>query len=245
MKAIGTVEGGPKAIAEALLEAVAPAGTIMAYVSWDQSPYDLTLAPNTLTPEERQSWPAFNPATALPYLGFGALNLFLVQLPGAVRSPHPDASMVAVGARAEFLMHPHALGSGYGPGSPLERFVEIKGKVLMLGAPLDAVTVLHYAEAVARIRNKRKVRYEVPVMGAGGTEWRSVEELDSNGIVDQFAVEGAMDAVETIARAYTELGLHAEGKVGNAHCLLFDAADIVDFGIDYLENRFAGEAKCR
>lgn len=239
LRALGPVVGGAETVAWALLDAVAPGGTIMAYVSWEHSPYDATLNGKGLDRAVKDQWPVFR-ADSAPYPGFGILNSCLVRLPGARRSSHPDASMVAVGPHAEDLVSPHLLGTGAGPGSPLDRFVACRGKVLMLGAPLDAVTVLHYAEAVAKVPGKRWVEYEMPVTNEGVTTWCRVRELDTNGILDVFAGDAEMDAVETIARSYVKLGRHREGRVGQALCRVFDAEDIVRYGVEYLESRFGG-----
>ncbi len=239
LKALGPVVGGAEAVVAALLDSVAPGGTLMGYASWDRSPYEETLNGATLPAAEREAWPAFDPATAGVWRGFGLLNAFLCAAPGAVRSAHPDASMVAVGARAAALIGEHRLGQAFGPGSPLERLVAMGGKVLMLGAPLDTVTVLHHAEAIAAIPGKRRVTYEIPMLDATGAKvWRRTEEFDSNHILDCFAEEGAMDAVEAIARLYVGEGLGRSGPVGSAACHLFDAADIVAFGQDWLETNF-------
>jgi aminoglycoside N3'-acetyltransferase len=240
LKKIGPVVGGARAIVGALCDAVAPDGTLMGYASWDRSPYGETLNGAQLDEETRRNWPPFRPDTAKVYRDFGLLNQFLVDTPGALRSAHPDASMVALGPLAHELTEPHRLGQAFGPGSPLERFVKQNGKVLLFGAALDAITVLHYAEAVADIPAKRRVTYEMPLLGPDGeTVWERAEDFDSNGILDCFAVEGEMDAVETIGRAYVALGRHREGRVANADCYLFDAQDIVSFGVTYLERRFA------
>ncbi|MBJ3784712.1 aminoglycoside 3-N-acetyltransferase [Devosia sediminis] len=237
MKALGPMTGGAMGVAEGLLAAVGPSGTLMAYVSWDHSPYEETLGGASMTIAERDAWPVFDPADAPPYSGWGILNTYLLRLPGARRSGNPDASMAAVGKDADYLIADHPLGTGYGPGSPLERFVKLGGKVLMLGAPLDSVTLLHYTEAVADIPGKRWVTYEVPVLRDGRKSWEMVRELDSNGIIDVYAREGEPDAVETIATAYVAEGRHREGRVGQAHCYLFDATDLHKFGLDYLETR--------
>ncbi|EIM26239.1 aminoglycoside 3-N-acetyltransferase [Microvirga lotononidis] len=243
LKKIGPVVGGAHAIVGALCHAVAPAGTLMGYASWDRSPYGETLNGAQLDEEMRHNWPPFKPDTARVYPGFSLLNQFLVDTPGALRSAHPDASTVAVGPHAAELIEPHRLGQAFGPGSPLERFVKREGKVLMFGAPLDSVTVLHYAEAIADIPTKRRVTYEMPLLGPNGqTVWERAEDFDSSGILDCFANDGEMDAVETIARAYVALRRHQEGRVANAHCYLLDAQDIVSFGASYLEQRFAGWA---
>jgi aminoglycoside N3'-acetyltransferase len=83
----------------------------------------------------------------------------------------------------------------------------------------------------------------MPLLGPNGqTVWERAEDFDSNGILDCFANDGEMDAVETIARAYVALRRHQEGRVANANCYLFDAPDIVSFGNSYLEQRFAQRA---
>ncbi|HBO7059605.1 TPA: aminoglycoside 3-N-acetyltransferase, partial [Pseudomonas aeruginosa] len=239
LKAVGPIEGGAAGIVAALLEAVGPTGTLMGYASWDRSPYEETLNGARLEEEKRRAWPAFDPDTAGTYRGFGLLNQVLADFPGARRSAHPDASMVAVGARARELTEHHPLGQALGRGSPLERLVHLGGRVLLLGAPLDAVTVLHYAEAIADIPGKRRVTYEMPLRGPdGGAVWIKIEDFDSNGILDCFAIEGQPDAVETIAKAYVDLGRHREGRVAEAHCHLFEAREIVVFGVTYLEQRF-------
>lgn len=239
LKAIGPVEGGAETVVAALRSAVGPSGTVMGYASWDKSPYEETLNGARLGDEARRSWPPFDPATAGTHRGFGLLNQFLVLAPGARRSARPDASMVAVGRLAETLTQPHELGHALGEGSPVERFVRLGGNVLLLGAPLNSVTALHYAEAVADIPNKRRVTYEMPIAGNDGeVVWKTAADFDSNGVLDCFAMEGEPDAVETIATAYVQLGRHRDGIVGSAPCYLFDAQDIVSFGVSYLEQHF-------
>lgn len=242
LRRLGPVAGGPEGVLDALLKAIGPQGTVMAYVSWDRSPYEETLNGNQLSPSEKEAWPAFDPKTSAPYPGWGYLNAVICRHPAVVRSGNPDASMAAIGPLAETLVTEHPLGSGYGAGSPIERFIQHRGKVLMLGAPLDAVTVLHYSEAIADIPGKRRVRLEMPILTPQGEKrWVPYEDWDSNGITDRFAAAmdgGGMDAVETIARAYVMLDRHAEGRVGMAPCFLFDAQDLARFGVAYLERHF-------
>jgi aminoglycoside N3'-acetyltransferase len=154
------------------------------------------------------------------------------------RSPHPDASFAAIGRLAGDITRDHPLLEGYGPGSPLERIVQADGRVLLLGAGLDAVTVLHYAEVLADIPGKRRVHYEVPVATAAGKAWLSAENYDTNGILDEFASGDGPDAVECIARDYVAHGHGRRGRVGAAPCHLFEARDIVRYGVEWLEQRF-------
>lgn len=238
MKAIGETEGGPGAVLAALLDVLSGRGTLMAYVSWDRSPYEETLDGRRLDASVREAWPAFDPLTAGTYRGFGILNAAIAAHADCHRSAHPDASMAAIGRHAAWLMHSHPLDSAYGPGSPLERLLEVGGKVLLLGAEPDALTVLHYAEAVADIPDKRRVSFEVPVLDAEGQKvWQTSVDFDSNGILDCYASGAGPDAVERIGRDYLALGHAHVGHVGRADSRLIDAVDLVTFGRRWLEHR--------
>jgi len=43
--------------------------------------------------------------------------------PGAIRSDHPDAGVVAIGARAESIVKDHPFQYGYGEGSSFEKAI--------------------------------------------------------------------------------------------------------------------------
>ncbi len=237
LRAVGPLAGGPVSLLEAILAAIGPSGNLMAFVSWRDSPYAETLGADAVPEAIRETWPAFDPAYALCYPGFGAFNAFILAHPGCRRSSHPDASMAAIGVDADWLVRAHRMGSAYGPGSPVERLLHKRGKVLSLGAGPDAVTVLHYAEALARIPGKRRVLYSMPVVEDGARRWLTASDWDSNGILDEYAQPDQPDAIERITCDYLALGLHAQGRVGNAVARLIDANDIVLFGINWLEAR--------
>ena len=65
------------------------------------------------------------------------------------------------------------------------RLVEAGGSVLRLGADTNTVTLIHYAEYLAHVPDKRRVRRHRRVFGSDGPGIRVVECLDDNlGIVD-------------------------------------------------------------
>lgn len=244
LRALGPIAGGPATLLEALLECLGPDGTLAAYVSWQHSSYDATLQGRELTREERDAWPVFDPDAAPPYDGFGQFNRFLCRHPEVRRSAHPDASIAAIGPRAAELTADHDLRDGYGPSSPLGRFVQWRGRVLMLGAPPGTITALHLAETIARIPGKRRVRYQVPVRVEGERRWCEAEEFDTNALLD-VCEESGLDPIAGIATDYVALGWGRRGRVGDATCWLFDADDLVQFGVRWLEDRFAVTAPPR
>ena len=236
VKAIGWVVGGPDVVIQALLDVVGAKGTLMMYVSVEEPIYDLP----TLSEAARQAYlanaPAFDPNRTRAHRKWSILTEYLRTWPGAMRSANPEAGVAAVGAKARWLTADHPLQYGYGVASPFEKLVQLSGKVLMLGAPLDTITLLHHAEHLANIPNKRIVSYQWPIERDGKRVWVNIEEFDtSRGIVDW--AHG--DTFEAIGKAFLGAGHGRSGKVGDADSHVFDAQSLVGFGVKWFEDRFA------
>jgi aminoglycoside 3-N-acetyltransferase len=240
VRAIGWIVGGPRTILDALLELLTPRGTLMMLASWEGNPYGMASWPAA----QRAAWlaecPAFDPVTSpADHREMGILAEYLRTWPGARRSDHPLASFVAVGARAEELTRDHPWQYGHGPDSPLARLCAAGGAVLLLGSVRSNITLLHHAEHLARIPDKRIDRYTMPVLRDGERVWVTIEEYDTtNGIAD-FCVD---DEFAAIAREYLAAGHGREGRVGAAEAALLPAADLVRFGITWMEAHWQGRA---
>ena len=245
LSALGLVAGGPPTVISALLDVVGPDGTLMAYAGWnDAPPYEWTTWPAPWQARIRAEHPAYDPLVSEADHANGRLPEALRRWPGAVRSRHPDVSFVAVGARAGELMADHPWDHPHGPGTPLARLAESGGRVLLLGAPLDAMTLLHHAEALAEAPGKRWVEYEQPVLDEHGQRvWRRFRDIDSENEAFDY---GRLDAVPegewpftVIAREAYGAGLATRGRVGAGTSHLFDAAGTVRFAVDWIERAFA------
>ncbi|GAB2174897.1 aminoglycoside 3-N-acetyltransferase [Dongia sp. agr-C8] len=235
---IGRVLGGPDSVIAALRAAVGADGTLLAYLDWEADWESLVDAEGRTLPEWRPHVLPFDPARTRAARQNGSLPEFLRTTPGARRSGNPGASVAALGRLADWLTADHPLDYGYGPGTPLARLVEIGGKVLMLGAPLDSMTLLHHAEHLARLPGKRVIRVEVPLATPQGTVWRMIEEFDTSapcvpGLPENF--------IERIVTDYLATGAGSRGKVGAADSVLVDAAAIVPFAVAWME-RVAGRS---
>lgn len=234
VKAIGWIVGGPDMVIQVLLDLVSPKGTLMMLASWEDSPYDLPGWPEEKQKAYLEECPPFDPHRSRAYRKWSILCEYLRTWPGAYRSNHPDNSFVAVGSLARWITKDHPLQYGYGPGSPLAKLCEANGKVLVLGSPIHDITFLHYAEHMARVPNKRIVHYKMPILRNGKRTWVEIEEFDtSQGIVDWHE-----DYFKAIVGEYLSYGKVLSGKVGEAQSYLFDAADLTEFGIQWMERTF-------
>jgi aminoglycoside 3-N-acetyltransferase len=235
MSRVGRLLNGPDALIAALRNAVGSSGTVMAYTDWDAR-YDELLDENGRVPDRwKPHVPPYDPAVSRAIRDNGILPEFLRTTPGALRSGNPGASVAALGARAAWITADHPLDYGYGEASPLAKLVEAGGRVLMVGAPLDTMTLLHHAEHLARIPGKRIRRFETPFAAAGGTEWRMTEEFDTS---DPVVAGLADDYFATVVEAFLASGQGCRGMVGAAPSVLVDAAPIVAFAVEWLEKRF-------
>jgi aminoglycoside 3-N-acetyltransferase len=240
LRSVGPVVSGADAVVRAILEAVAPGGTLMVYTDWEadiwdlEEASDLSRATNTVRPEIRDDVLPFDPAASRAIRENGALMELVRTTPGARRSGNPGASCAAIGPKAEWLTADHPLDYGYGEGSPFAKLVDAGGKVLMLGATADHMTLLHHAEHLAQVPDKRIYRMEVPLLIDGQTQWRWIEEFNTGAAVAAGLEE---DYFATLVADFLASGRGRRGKVGQADCILVNAGEIVPFAVAWIEQK--------
>ena len=249
VSALGWVVGGTGAVVLALLNALGSDGTLMAYAGWEDDPYGMDGWPEEWKAAYEADLPPFDPRTAEAVHANGRLPERIRTWPGAVRSRQPEAGIVAVGRLAKWIVADHPLDDAYGAGSPLAKLVEAEGQVLVLGAPLSTLTLLHHAEATARVAGKRRVVYRMPVLADGGPIWREFRDIDTAEgafpyelVADEVAatpgIGADQDPFEVIARQALAAGIGTEGRVGAAKSALFPAKALHRFAEAWLEERF-------
>lgn len=232
---IGRLLGGPDALIGAIAEVIGPAGTLLAYADWDAGYEALVDGEGRVPDAWRMHVPPFDAETSRAARENGVLPEFLRSTPGTLRSGNPGASIVARGAGAAWYTADHPLDYGYGAGSPFAKLVQAEGRVLMLGAPLETMTLLHHAEHLARLPGKRVKRCEVPLVETDGVAWRIIEEFDTSEPVVAGMPE---DAFATIVEAFLAAGRGKRGRIGGAESVLVEAAAITAFAVKWMERRF-------
>ena len=145
-KAVGPVDGGPRALIAALRAALGPDGTLVMPSMSDDDDH------------------VFDPrATACRTMGIVPDTFW--RLDGVARSDHP-AAFAAVGPFAAVVTAPHPLAPPHGIDSPVGRACALGGDVLLLGVGHDANTTLHLAEALAAVPYRAQKYCTVLVDGA-------------------------------------------------------------------------------
>jgi aminoglycoside 3-N-acetyltransferase len=234
VRAVGAVAGGPDQIHLALKDAITAEGTLLMYASCPEH-YDEIGRGNLSAAEESElleKLPAFDPLTARSARDNGALVELLRTYPGSIVNKHV-ARFVAWGRHSEPLLSSQPWHYAFGHGSALERFVELDGKILLLGCDHDTVTFLHYAEHVVDIPDKRVSRFKVPVLEDGARVWHEMEEFDTS---DGGAHAHWPDRFfARIVGSYLRRTRNAGGRVGDARCVLLNARGLLAFALPVMQ----------
>jgi aminoglycoside 3-N-acetyltransferase len=237
ISSLGWVVGGSQTVVEALLDCVGPEGTLCAQAGWEDVPFGLAGWPKRWRDAYEAEYPPFDPAlsAAAPYEG--RLAERIRTWPGAHRSANPATGVAAIGAGAAELTAEHPLDDGFGAGTPYARLVERDGRVVLLGAPLRTISLLHHAESIARAP-KRWTTYRLPL--AGGRGWVAIREIDVWEGAFPYADElpAGCAPLEVIAAAALCAGIGRRGRVGAGCAHVFGAAALTRFAVDWIERRF-------
>lgn len=226
VRAVGPIAGGPDQIHLALKDALTEGGTLMMYASCPEG-YD-DVGRGHLTPLEERALidkqPAFDARTAKAARDNGALVEFLRSYPGSRVNDH-TARFVVWGRHAEFLISEQPWDYAFGAGSALERFVELDGRIVLLGCDHDNVTFLHYAEHIVEIPGKRIARVKVPWLVEGERVWRDLAEVDTSSAGAHANWPERFFA--RIVDAHLSRTGNRGGRVGSAHAFVTDARGLL------------------
>lgn len=239
LRAIGKVFGGPDQVHLAVEEAVGAGGTLMMYVSGGEGDDDV--GRGIFSPEEEAEillhQPAFDPHTARANRTFGALAEFFRSYPGTICSEAVCARIAARGDRARELVADQPWTFAFGRGSPFEKLCSWGGKVLLLGSSRDEVSLLHYAEHIADFPDKRVARYQVPWLRDGERVWLPCAEFDTNRAHESWPEDFFAQIVDQFIAGFAGTPACSLGPVGNADCVLIDAARLVAYAVPIMEAR--------
>jgi aminoglycoside 3-N-acetyltransferase len=142
----GQVAGGAEAVAQALIDAVSPGGSVFVPTfNYGQLPYDILTTPSLA----------------------GAISEALRKRPDARRSAHPTHPWAGVGPIAEEVLAGHTGPSPFGPGSPIWKLWERNALLVLLGVDHRANSMIHVAEERLQLAYLARTRIAEVVQGDG------------------------------------------------------------------------------
>ena len=138
-----------------------------------------------------------------PAQGMGVFSEFIRQQPGARRTPHPMQSLAVIGHYADDLAGAEVpfrrdTPSAFDPGSAFERMLELDFKILLLGADVEAISMLHYNEQRHEVPYRYWKEFHGQVLTEQGWEDRTyrmyVRDLDLDAHLTLKPIQEYMQA---------------------------------------------------
>ena len=243
MRAIGPVAGGADTVIGAILDTLGPSGTMVMVIGTEHAGRESAKhLPQCEQLKALETLPPVDIRTAPADPQMGALAEAFRQTSGVVTGLHPEARFAASGPLAEQLVADIPLHDYLGPGSPLDRLCDQKGKILRMGADDDTVTALHLAEYYAGVADKRRISRHYHITDDAGPRVVRVDSLDDCNGIAPWKGDGYFGDIlnEFLAR-----GRATCGRVGRARCELFNANDIVCFGSKWMTAHLNPKAAAR
>jgi aminoglycoside N3'-acetyltransferase len=235
---VGPIAGGADQIHLAIKDALTGRGTMMMYASCPDGYDDVGrgVYPGSYERELLEKLPAFDARAARAARDHGTLVEFFRTDPDSLVNDHV-ARFVVWGGQADYLISHQPWDFAFGRGSALERFVELDGKILLIGCDHDQVTFLHYAEHILDAPGLRIAVFEVPVLENGVRVGKERKEIDTSGAgahpnwPDRFFAQ--------LVNAYLAKTHNRGRRVGHAHCFQFDAKGLLELALDGMRSAAA------
>ncbi len=206
LRAFGRVQGGAATVVGALLDTVAPTGTLMAPIFrrffWE--------GPDQVWDREQS-----------PSL-MGAISECVRTWPGVCRSSHGPHPVAAVGPlAAELTGRRHC--SDYALDSPLARLIDLDGWVLLMGVGFEVCTLMHLLEERLEIPYRRWVDLVGTVIEDGVAARRTFPLM--------MRYEGVNNDFGPLAAQLVAAGRVRQTQVGASRLQAVRARDIHDLGL--------------
>jgi aminoglycoside 3-N-acetyltransferase len=204
-------QGGPLDIVNALLELVGERGNLlMVSIPFRGTAYDYL-----------SQGKVFNVNKTISMMGL--ITEMFRRRKGTLRSLHPTHPVLAYGKDARWLVADHERCLyPCGPGSPFEKFRQLKGKLLFFDVSFRSITFFHYVEDVLRDQLPFPVYsdrlFSVPAVDLQGAK-RIVQTYAFNNDVRRLA--------EKLEAEMQGQGMIRHGRVGNSRFSLATSEDVV------------------
>ncbi|NBC34551.1 MAG: hypothetical protein GVY13_17885 [Alphaproteobacteria bacterium] len=234
IKSVGQVAGGADEILYALEDSISPGGTILMYVGCETG-FD-EIGRGRLSPQEEdqllKKQPIFDYNTARACREFGALAEIFRTQPNTITSKQVGSRMAARGKNAAALLANHPIHYSYGKGSPLDKLLDMEGKILLLGSDHDAVTFLHYVEHIIDVPDKKIARYKVPLEKDGQRVWVEMEEYNTagDGVHKNWPDRFFAKIIDSFLSSTNNQG----GKIGNAKSHVIETKPLMTYASDVM-----------
>lgn len=162
-----------------------------------------------------------------PSKTMGVFSEFVRKLPNAKRSFNPMQSIAVVGKHAEFMTEKDT-ESSFSENGPFHKLKKLKGKILLLGANFNSVSMIHLPEEEFSVPYRYWKTFTGSYTDNEETVERSykmyVRSLESNPKLKLYSIEKELKKSNRLK----------EAEIGGAEVKVFEIADFISIAENYL-----------
>lgn len=208
MKSMGEVEGGADTVVDAFME----------YLS-----NGLFMTPTHTWAQMSEIYSTFDPKKEPACVGI-IPNIFRTR-EGVVRSLHPTHSIAAYGKGAEeYIKGEEFATTPCPPGGCWDRLREIKAKILLIGVTHARNTYIHSVDEVFDVPERLTEKPTLMHIVMPDGKLKDVQMYRHYNRVSAHISEN----FDKLGEAFYELGAAKKTRLGDADCILCDAAQIFE-----------------
>lgn len=161
--------------------------------------------------------PAVTPSAAM-----GVFSEYVRERPDSVRSAHPMQSIAASGKLATWLCE-NDTESSYSTGGPFERMLISGAKVVLLGATIQSVSMVHYVEEQVGVPYRYWKAFTAPYKQSDGTVEPKTYKMYVRDLQQDCKLK-----LNRIGVLLNDLGAITRTKLGMGKLQIFEANTFVD-----------------
>jgi len=163
-----------------------------------------------------------------PAKNMGAFSEFVRKLPQAIRSFHPMQSIALVGSQSNVIIQ-NDTESSFCPNSPFDKLKELKGKIILLGADFNSVSMIHWVEEKLEVPYRYWKTFTGTYIDNENFSTKSykmfVRSLELNPILKLYSVEKELQRNNKLK----------EVSIGSGTIKIFDIEDFITIAERFIQ----------
>lgn len=162
-----------------------------------------------------------------PSKNMGVFSEYVRKLPQAKRSCHPMQSIAVDGSHTDFIIE-NDTESSFSPDGPFDRLKALNGKILLLGADFNSVSMIHWVEENYEVPYRYWKTFKGTYIDKNFSSEKSykmyVRSMETNPLLKLYSIEKELKRTNKLL----------EAQIGSGSIKVFDISDFISIAEDFI-----------
>lgn len=162
-----------------------------------------------------------------PSKNMGVFSEYVRKCPQSKRSKHPMQSIAAVGYKTDFIIE-NDTKSSFSPNGPFDRLKALNGKILLLGADFNSVSMIHWVEEKYEVPYRYWKTFEGTYIDNNTPSEKKykmyVRSMETNPLLKLYGIEKELIRTNKLL----------ETQIGSSSIKVFAISDFISIAEDFI-----------